>query len=338
MEKPTTETRAPNLLRLRLAARTLAEWRTPVGTADFRRVLQDISNLQHEAGARALASREDILSCDQEGMVLLYLTEQAGRTARMEQQTWISLDPPLPWLTIIRDRFNRLDVSMPSVVLSKRIELKYRILDAINSPDESESVAGHQTILSLILPFEASLQKQIIDELLRTPRALDKLGLKRKAVLFISRSAPLAATLICVTLIALLVFLFSWSGNTLYGDNSVLVWAGAMIMLVVPIFLTGFLEDILETIATREFRGLSEEITTNVMASLLATKPTVLSSLAGDNSEEYWLNFALANTPAAQIPIIREAFRLLRMPEIKEHRRIMIVDWLARVKIMSSRF
>lgn len=61
--------------RLRLAARTLLEWRTPSSNPDYKRVLSDL--LKDHAGAQLhrLAENADVLLLDEDGSLIWFLSE-----------------------------------------------------------------------------------------------------------------------------------------------------------------------------------------------------------------------------------------------------------------------
>jgi hypothetical protein len=66
---------APVNRRLRLAARTLVEWRTPSGNPDYKGVFADLARAHTGAAQYGLAENQDVLRLDDEGSLLWFMSE-----------------------------------------------------------------------------------------------------------------------------------------------------------------------------------------------------------------------------------------------------------------------
>src|SRR5262249_41621450 len=61
--------------RLRLAAKTLVEWRTPTWSPQYREVMQELIGVNKAARGLGLTSSHPLLSIDERGSLLWYLSD-----------------------------------------------------------------------------------------------------------------------------------------------------------------------------------------------------------------------------------------------------------------------
>jgi hypothetical protein len=70
---------------LRLSARILLEWRTPPGNPDYQAVLTDLLETHAGAALHGLSKRQEIISLDEDGSLLWFLSE----TLQDDQTKWL---------------------------------------------------------------------------------------------------------------------------------------------------------------------------------------------------------------------------------------------------------
>jgi hypothetical protein len=170
--------------RLRLAARTLLEWRTPRSNADYRRVLRDLVAVHPLAAGANLLINEPLLALDDSGTLLWYLSE--------------TLDDPLHRDQVFR---GREDVyALASVVTDETFEASIaddattslwrlgptgaQVADAIRlaflSDRPALNVLGCEGLLARKGVFAPPRARQIVEQLMRQCGApagvIEKLG------------------------------------------------------------------------------------------------------------------------------------------------------------------
>src|SRR6266571_1260662 len=81
------------LLRLRLAARTLIEWKTPITAAEYQRVLSDLLKTHPKSSSWGLTLDKEFLNLDDRGVVLWYLSETINTEEPKEKLNLVDIDP-----------------------------------------------------------------------------------------------------------------------------------------------------------------------------------------------------------------------------------------------------
>lgn len=110
-------------LKLRLAARTLLEWRTPPSSEEYRLLLQDIFSVHPVTTYFHLTIPDKILASDDHGALLLYLSDT------LDNPPIIYPSRTPQWESYLGDRFHNL---FESQILSRRVSKGMRPLISQN--------------------------------------------------------------------------------------------------------------------------------------------------------------------------------------------------------------
>ncbi len=276
-------------LKLRLAARTLIEWRTPVASDLYQRVLNDLIAVHPCAMVFGLQASSDVIKADDRGILLFYLSETLNETAQ-DSGSIASMGKArefvIDYSNLFWDRFLSESVEYMLTTSALRssdnesiweggptkVKFADSVISALNTEREDAFSAAYEALVVAILPVRARIKEDGYRELVSEVKAVTPITQMLVNLTKHSRNlivlAQAAGTLIVLTNLAI-----SQNTRTAIGMSfgKLLTFVGlpaAKIgswQLVLP-FVLGGMSAILT--GTKRYR----ELIRSVMARLVASR------------------------------------------------------------------
>ncbi len=358
-------------LRLRLAARSLIEWRTPRQSADYQLVLNRLLSLHPIARSFGLGA--DILDLDDDGAILWYLSEITSGT------------PPAPGpevVAVAELRLRTLEALLALRFGSEKPLLALRFGSEKQQPVVNISLASNGTefeevVLSalasddsvlaslacrVVLALELGMSPRIVKENLEALRERRTGG-----VSFIGRLSKLVATgyslvfILQLVLIPLAVFLLAhlavsikeWFNILINIPKGVFQIAALIAAIVSALGSTSLLKQrstnvmqlilmVMEiTVARKDARKRSSLIVSinsrlpGILRTVCAETDGMLAAII-EKGDSQLIGFALNTTREAREEVIREVLHVLRMPDLNNQIRNDTFQWLCGVRLVPA--
>lgn len=350
-------TSSEQLNRLRLAARTLIEWKAPSSSESYKAVLSGLLQYHPVAARWGLKIKSRVFLLDTQGVILWYLSDtlnaQVGtfnNAVGVQEDKIQALETSRYVHDLMRSFFLRNYLSKDREELWPRGPSKsqiYNIIidrlftDPVSLLDKSLQVRAYEALFSLLVPFEPDLQREIISDLLQTSPSTRFQRLSR----FLENSTH--GTLIVQIVVGFIIGIIGILGpDRLNSFNS---WLIFLLIAVVPILtaLSKTYRQILYEVIRRATLGSSRilKIEREIKLSKLSAEGiyrlvviTFMSSrnatsLVKNGREEYWMYpFSVPERMISE-DVVSNIIPLLEDPNISWNRKAKIFKWLCGLEV-----
>lgn len=349
-------------LRLRLAARTLIEWKTPVASPNFKAVLNDIIQSHPYARSYGLSNDSKLFTLAHNRTLLWYLTETLDVAATddhskgSEDTSRYPTDLMEAWKIVYKEHCcpQLIDAgildrkhTVPGTGGLTKAQVAAEIAEIVTSAEGALINFGFLALLGLSVPLSTPLQAESF-------RGLHELNYARGfAVRFFSSIdsfgsvSKTVGTILAVfsTLLSVLVLIGSrnWARDWFFYIN--LVFLAVLLIVGVADFIRkGAFEKFIKwfvmlfwrTAADFEERLRSDrsaELFARAMDDIFRTDGEVFGELLRAKGRVPWGTLALATTHQASSRAVESAMECLAEPQIAKPLRDEIFKWLCGVTI-----
>jgi hypothetical protein len=335
-------------LRLRLASRTLLEWQTPFGTAEYQAILKELLAVHPMAKTWGLNPDQEFLQFDTDGAVLWYLSESLTTAEPDMPADYFPETIELPKRKIknlIENLFHQqigkeIWPGGPTVMdISDKLFVSFII-------DNAEyNYAGISALLSIIMPINQDLKKLMVNNIknrviVKPYLAFPLLENQKMIMRNITFFSKLSVYLVIIIIMLSIAYYY-------YDFKLLFIYPFIMILLIYllinkPNFILQRIMRLMIKIFSGEYiKSLQEEIDSRISSLQLTTTLGTLCgcqdkyfvSVLSDNQDYFWQQLALQFTKEATPEVTMELLRLLRDPTVADPLKPQILRWLCKVHI-----
>jgi len=330
--------------RLRLAARTLVEWRTAVSSEQYTRIMSALLRYHPNASLYGLNVGSDVLKIDDQGSLLWYLSD----TLNVNNSSGITGKSGLSEKAFIDDAvkefLNQYAFTKTTEFLwaegPTKLKIAGLILETTSSEDANRRNLGWKTLLAIIIPLDANLQVEFITKLLKSQGLLP--GKLQSVAIFLRRSSLFI--LILQAVICSLLFIYSLGLVESNIEGAGLLTLPSFIGVFLPLSESyrNFVYDIIkETTLFIAFRPAMLQNSSrtrahvhDVLKNEFTTDAKFARSLIEASENDRWVDFALESSRSVTKGVILTMLQLIRDPDIQFRKKEQIFRWLCRVRVL----
>jgi hypothetical protein len=280
---------------LRLAARTLIEWKAPPSTEEYQTILADLLKVHPFAAECGLTSGSDVLKLDTQGVILWFLTDTLNTKTTHATGAEVMLDTirrvelslgigkgyflELEEIILLYFKKNLLSSDQtkfwpggPSKATVSNVIIEQLIYgsSSLTTADAVTKIKAINAFLALQIPLDIDTQNETIRDLLSARRGQRLV----KLMLLLSNSTNIFSTFQVIVGLAVLLLIPNLSGNT----HWVLI-VTALVSMIVP-FIKKYRQGIYEIARNMLLRSAS-----------IAKPVRNVKGIRKMIVEELWLNY-----------------------------------------------
>lgn len=332
--------------RLRLAARTLIEWKTPSTTEQYKSVLSDLLKSHPNAARWGLTLNSDVLQVDTEGSVLWYLSDTLDANDLGYIGNKRTQDEPDFLEQSVKAFLDDFVFSRKANVLwpggPTQLKVAALILETTNSKDPTPNYQGWRTLLALLIPLESKMGVRLVENLLQKQRFVT--AKLQSLAIFLRRSST--AVIILQAVICVLLFLYGTGlaeANILAPVSSVLAPVSFVLaFLALSENYRDFVYNIIKEITLytifrpeilQDFNKTKLKVA-HVLETEFSHDPEFATSVVRIAKRDEWLDLTFQHTRSANTEVIFNMLQLIRDPDVSLVRREKTFRWLCKVTLL----
>ena len=349
-------------LKLRLAARTLIEWKTPITSSEYQRVLANLLNVHPNASLWGFTPNKKFIELDDQGTVLWYLSEtMCAEQAKLsvEQSNgkfrgYIEFLRKVSIEGLINYGVSGYTNSVMWTGGPTKSKVADTIIEALTNRDDLAKSISLEVLIILLIPLEKNLQVDKIRELIeyvKTNKYKSLQILKSNINLLTSVSTTFLSILFVVS--NLIIISRQYNGIRIIFDSTLSITILRILVFIVSVSLSyyifskrSYFERFFKNAVisnSDEAKHLKEKIDVaikqgelifNCLGKICSNNPKILVSILRIYDQQTWSEIALAATKNAIPEVIKEVLNLLRYPDVNYSMREQIFQWLCKVKMI----
>ncbi len=326
--------------RLRLAAKTLIEWETPVGNPQFRRVVEQLIANNVIAHNR-LTVNAKCLRLDQDRTIIWYLSENIGSIIERQEEPLDVTKKDL--VSELVDAIEKIEIESEGDARKKREELTEALLKCLSTDEVSYFEPAAHAAFLLVVGDRSANVLGLLEKLvaLSEPRFGDKIRQVREkysrainAVISVCVSAAVGAGILALEAIYDIKKV-AVAGYLAIGALPVLL--GVIWIVVTVIRKSRMVRWTTNKAVMRTIVGMNrDEISPNqvlaAMGRICATSPTGFRDLIQRRQGEYWASALLQFVSKPEEETLLQAIRLLKEKDLDLATKEQVFRWICELE------